>query len=109
VRAAPALKLWIYDLRTFDRYGATGRTNKHFTLKEPSSSEIDWRSVSPKGQRCSADQNPLKRSDLDDLESPAAPSPALRVACYNAKNRHERKESERFKSFTYEELTKHDP
>src|SRR5256885_15182146 len=44
-------KLWIYDLRT----------NKHFTLKEPSSSEIDWRSVSPKGQRCSADQNPLKR------------------------------------------------
>ena len=44
-------KLWIYDLRT----------NKHFTLKEPSSSEIDWRSVSPKGQRCSPDQNPLKR------------------------------------------------
>src|SRR5437762_11693735 len=80
-------KLWIYDLRT----------NKHFTLKEPSSSEIDWRSVSPKGQRCSADQNPLKRSDLDDF-----------VACYNPKNRHERKESERFKSFTYEDLTKRD-
>ena len=80
-------KLWIYDLRT----------NKHFTLEEPSSSEIDWRSVSPKGQRCSADQNPLKRSDLDDF-----------VACYNPKNRHERKESERFKSFTYEELTKRD-
>jgi type I restriction enzyme M protein len=73
--AAPALKLWIYDLRT----------NKHFTLKE----------------------NPLKRSDLDDF-----------VKCYfgnNASggrvppNRHERKESERFKSFTYEELTKRDP
>jgi hypothetical protein len=72
-------------------------TNKHFTLKEPSSSEIDWRSVSPKGQRCSADQNPLKRSDLDDF-----------VACYNPNNRHERKESERFKSFTYEELLKRD-
>jgi len=42
------------------------------------------------------------------LESPAAPSPALRVACYNPKNRHERKESERFKSFSYEELTKRD-
>src|SRR6266566_8852041 len=80
-------KLWIYDLRT----------NKHFTLKEPSSSEIDWRSVSPKGQRCSADQNPLKRSDLDDF-----------VSCYfggkdgsqsrgYSGNRHERKESERFK------------
>jgi type I restriction enzyme M protein len=58
------------------------RTNKHFTLKE----------------------NPLKRSDLDDF-----------VACYNPKNsdksragRHERKESERFKSFTYEELIKRD-
>jgi type I restriction enzyme M protein len=42
-------------------------------------------------------ENPLKRSDLDDF-----------VACYNPKNRHERNESERFKSFTYEELTKRD-
>src|SRR5437773_3199373 len=42
-------------------------------------------------------ENPLKRSDLDDF-----------VACYNPKNRHERKESERFKSFTYEELLKRD-
>jgi type I restriction enzyme M protein len=42
-------------------------------------------------------ENPLKRGDLDDF-----------VACYNPKNRHERKESERFKSFTYEELTKRD-
>src|SRR5204863_7003087 len=87
------------------------RTNKHFTLKEPSSSEIDWRSVSLKGQRCSADQNPLKRSDLDDFvncwfgraRSPSAPKetdgPAVRP--YQL-SRHERKESERFKSFTYE-------
>ncbi len=43
-------------------------------------------------------ENPLKRADLDDF-----------LACYNPKNRHERKESERFKSFTYEELTKRDP
>jgi type I restriction enzyme M protein len=42
-------------------------------------------------------ENPLKRSDLDDF-----------VACYNPKNRHERKESERFKSFTYEQLAKRD-
>ena len=42
-------------------------------------------------------ENPLKRSDLDDF-----------VACYNPKNRRELKESERFKSFTYEELTKRD-
>ena len=60
------------------------RTNLHFTLKE----------------------NTLKRSDLDDF-----------VACYFGgaggdasapRNRHQRKESERFKSFTYEELTKRD-
>ncbi len=42
-------------------------------------------------------ENTLKRSDLDDF-----------VACYNPKNRIDRKESERFKSFTYEELTKRD-
>src|SRR6266487_533882 len=42
-------------------------------------------------------ENPLKRSDLEDF-----------IACYNPKNRHERKESERFKSFSYEELTKRD-
>jgi type I restriction enzyme M protein len=81
-------KLWIYDLRT----------NLHFTLKE----------------------NTLKRTDLDDF-----------VACYfgNAKSaakslsstggegarragegvsRHNRKETDRFKSFTYEELVKRD-
>ncbi len=42
-------------------------------------------------------ENTLKRTDLDDF-----------VACYNPKNRHSRKESERFKSFTYDELTKRD-
>jgi type I restriction enzyme M protein len=42
-------------------------------------------------------ENTLKRTDLDDF-----------VKCYNPKNRHERKETERFKSFTYEELTKRD-
>ena len=42
-------------------------------------------------------ENPLKRTDLDDF-----------VACYHAENRHDRKESERFKSFTYDELIKRD-
>jgi type I restriction enzyme M protein len=42
-------------------------------------------------------ENPLKRAALDDF-----------VACYNPKNRHERKESERFKSFAYEDLLKRD-
>ena len=39
----------------------------------------------------------LKRTDLDDF-----------VACYGPANRHERAETERFKSFTYEELIKRD-
>src|SRR6202795_2641326 len=42
-------------------------------------------------------ENTLKRADLDDF-----------VACYNPKNRHERKESERFKGFAYDELVKRD-
>src|SRR4051812_3137276 len=42
-------------------------------------------------------ENTLKRSDLDDF-----------VACYNPKNRHQRKQNERFKSFTYDELVKRD-
>lgn len=41
--------------------------------------------------------NPLKRSDLDDF-----------VACYNPANRFERKESERFRCFSYDELQKRD-
>src|SRR5881392_578452 len=69
-RKPAAEKPWTDKLWIYDL-----RTNKHFTLKE----------------------NPLKRSDLDEL-----------VASYNPKNRHERKETDRFKSFTYEELTKRD-
>jgi type I restriction enzyme M protein len=42
-------------------------------------------------------ESTLKRTDLDDF-----------VACYNPKNRHKREESERFKVFTYDELTKRD-
>ncbi|MBI5024728.1 MAG: hypothetical protein HZC18_07000 [Candidatus Omnitrophica bacterium] len=34
--------------------------------------------------------------------------PIIYVYCYNPKNRHNRKESERFKVFTYDELTKRD-
>ncbi len=80
-------KLWIYDLRT----------NLHCTLKE----------------------NTLKRSDLDDFVKcnfgevgrAALPRVPNREAAQQRRptgNRHERKESERFKSFTYEELTKRD-
>jgi type I restriction enzyme M protein len=41
--------------------------------------------------------NPLRREDLDDF-----------VKCYNAGNRHKRKPTERFRSFTYDELVKRD-
>ena len=42
-------------------------------------------------------ESTLKRTDLDDF-----------VKCYNTKNRHERKESARFKGFAYDELVKRD-
>jgi type I restriction enzyme M protein len=42
-------------------------------------------------------ESTLQRTDLDDF-----------VKCYNPKNRHSRKDSDRFKSFTYEELLKRD-
>ena len=41
--------------------------------------------------------DPLKRADLDDF-----------MACYNPDDRHERKESERFKCFAYDDLLKRD-
>jgi type I restriction enzyme M protein len=42
-------------------------------------------------------ENTLKRTDLAEF-----------VACYNPKNRHERQESQRFKSFAYDDLVKRD-
>jgi hypothetical protein len=38
--------------------------------------------VSPEGQRRSVDQNPPKRSDLDDLESPAVASHLKARHCF---------------------------
>ncbi|HPY29574.1 MAG TPA: class I SAM-dependent DNA methyltransferase [Verrucomicrobiota bacterium] len=42
-------------------------------------------------------ENALQRADLEDF-----------VKCYNPKNRHDRKESERFKGFAYDDLLKRD-
>src|SRR3989454_9153001 len=77
-RKPAAEKPWTEKLWIYDL-----RTNKHFTLKE----------------------NPLKRSDLDDF-----------VNCWfggfnpdkSGANRFQRKKSERFRSYTYEELLKRD-
>jgi type I restriction enzyme M protein len=41
--------------------------------------------------------SPLKYDDLEDF-----------IKCYNSKNRHKRKETDRFKSFTYDELVQRD-
>ena len=41
--------------------------------------------------------NPLKLEDLQDF-----------IKCYNPENRHERKETERFRAFSYDELVKRD-
>ena len=41
--------------------------------------------------------NPLTEADLEDF-----------VACYNPPNRHQRRETERFRAFTYEELLQRD-
>lgn len=41
--------------------------------------------------------NPLKRAHLDDF-----------MTCYRPESRHQRQESERFRSFSYEELLKRD-
>ena len=42
-------------------------------------------------------QNPLRFEDLQDF-----------IKCYNSENRHQRKESERFKAFIYQELMQRD-
>jgi hypothetical protein len=79
--------------------------------------------VSPKGQTCRADQNPLQRSDLDDFvacffgcpqdvveSAVSAEKPGKKSAGDSRRyNRFDRVETKRFKSFTYEELSKRDP
>ncbi len=42
-------------------------------------------------------ENPLRYTDLEEF-----------IECYNSENRHKRKESERFKAFTYDELMQRD-
>ena len=85
-RPIPQSRIWIYDLRT----------HLHFTRKETT----------------------LKRSDLDDFVNcyfgqvgrgvPTAPEGGSLGPASPTLSRHNRKETERFKSFTYDELTKRD-
>jgi hypothetical protein len=55
-----------------------------------------------------ADTGALCEFDSGTVSDPACGTGGFLLARYNPKNRHNRKESERFKSFTYEELTKRD-
>ena len=72
-----------------------------FDRKPASEKPVDEEAVDlrPPHQRAlhAEDESAETRADLDDF-----------VACYNPENRHERKETERFKAFTYDELIKRD-
>jgi type I restriction enzyme M protein len=82
-------KLWIYDLRT----------NKHFTLKESTlaRSDLDEFVNCYFGRSSGSGVSPLGNEDIRQD-----------AASTKVRNRHAREESERFKSFTYDELTKRD-
>jgi hypothetical protein len=114
----PLQRLKALDLTTFRlraAYGAAGRINKHFTPKNRAARRNRLTDVSPKEECCRADQNPLRRTKLDDFvncyfgrgDSPNRPRAVEVNRPYLS--RHERVETDRFRSFTYEELTKGDP
>ena len=82
-------------------YAQGVKANVLFFDRKPASetpwTKILWICDFRTNQHFTLKTNPLKRSDLDDF-----------VACYNPGNRHERKPTERFKPFEYEELLKRD-
>jgi type I restriction enzyme M protein len=110
-------KLWIYDLRT----------NLHFTLKENTLKRSDLDDFvncyfgssgaepSPKPSGSASKSNkertgtrPLKAVEFKTASPPSKDKESAVTDRRYSGNRHDRKESERFKSFTYEELTKRD-
>jgi type I restriction enzyme M protein len=91
-------KLWIYDLRT----------NLHFTLKENTlkRGDLDDFVGCYFGEPCSSDVSSPKGGKKG---KPATRGKPVAVAdLRHSGTRHERVETERFKCFTYEELTKRD-
>ena len=77
------------------------RTDRHFITDSDrplkTRTEKLWIYDLRTNQHFTLKENTLKRTDLDEF-----------AACYNPKNRHERQESERFKSFAYDDLVKRD-
>lgn len=64
--------------------------------KEASTSKI-WIYDLRTNKHFTLKESPMKQDDLEDF-----------IKCYNSENIHERKETERFKCFLYEEITKRD-
>ena len=77
------------------------RLNVIFFDRKPASetpwTKILWIYDFRTNQHFTLKQNPLWYEDLHDF-----------IQCYNPENRHQRKESERFKNFTYDELIQRD-
>jgi type I restriction enzyme M protein len=82
-------------------YAQGVKANVLFFDKKPASKEIATSKVWIYDYRTNIHvtlkENTLKLENLKDF-----------INCYNPKNRHTRKESERFKSFTYDEISKRD-
>ena len=96
-----------FDMHTLLRlptgifYASGVKANILFFDKKPASekpwTEKLWIYDFRTNQHFTLKENQLKYEDLEDF-----------IKCYNPKNRLERKETERFKAFTYEELIKRD-
>ncbi|MCX6880539.1 MAG: class I SAM-dependent DNA methyltransferase [Verrucomicrobia bacterium] len=91
-------KLWIYDLRT----------NLHFTLKENTlkRGDLDDFVGCYFGEPCRGGVSPPKEGKRGKQATRGKPA-TVADRCYSG-TRHERVETERFKCFTYEGLTKRD-
>ena len=96
-----------YDVHTLLRlptgifYKPGVRANVLFFDRRPASetpwTEKVWIYDLRTNRRFTLKKNPMRYSDLHDF-----------IACYNPDNRHDRKETERFKAFSYDELMQQD-
>jgi len=96
-----------FDLHTLLRlptgifYASGVKANVLFFDKKPASetpwTEKLWIYDFRTNKHFTLKENQLKFEDLEDF-----------IKCFNPKNRHERKESERFKAYSYDELIKRD-
>ena len=96
-----------FDMHTLLRlptgifYASGVKANVLFFDKKPASekpwTEKLWIYDFRTNQHFTLKENQLKYEDLEDF-----------IKCYNPKNRHERKETDQFKAFSYEELIKRD-